>query len=101
VKQSRISLLILATLLATAAQAFPTKVKLTADPNFLSSEGTQVVVSTNKGQITVGMNHPAYSAFTKVKKGACLNLETDSESYVEFGKKMDWSGISSVYKTRC
>ena len=86
---------------SSAALAYPTKVKLTADPNFANSDGVEVFVATTKGSHTIGYKVPAYMAFTKLRKGACVNLETDSESWVEFNKKLDQSGISAVYKTRC
>lgn len=90
-----------AMLVTSSAIAFPTKVKLTADPNYANSDGAEVFVATNKGSLTISIKHPAYEAFGKLRKGACLNLETDSESNIEFNKKVDWSGISSVFKTRC
>lgn len=99
-KLSLLTLLALATI-SSAALAFPTKVKLTADPNFANSDGTEVFVATNKGSLTISLKHPAYQAFTKLHKGACVNLETSSESWIEFNKKLDQSGISEVYKAHC
>ena len=86
---------------ATAALAFPTKVKVLQEPNLLSSEGTELLLTTNKGTITVSYRHRAYQPLTKFKKGQCLILETESESDIEFNRKLDGSGVSSVVKTRC
>ncbi len=88
-------------LAATAAFAFPTKVKVLKEPNFMSSDGTEVVLTTNKGTVTVPYKHRAYNALKTVKKGQCLNLETDSESEVEFNLKVDQSGLSAVFKVAC
>ncbi len=96
------SFLICAVLLAaSSAFAFPTKVKLLKAPDLLSSEGTEVVVTTNKGTVTTSYRHPAYQALSRAKKGQCLTLETDSESTVDFGKKLDASGVSTVTNARC
>ena len=60
-----------------------------------------MVVRTNKGTISVSSKYPAYQALARVKKGQCLTLETDSESDIEFNKKVDLSGVSSVYSAKC
>ena len=38
---------------------------------------------------------------TKVKKGQCLILETNTETEVEFNKKPGLSGVASIQKVRC
>lgn len=96
------SLLAFAALLVTSsAIAFPTKVKLLKAPDLMSSEGTEVVITTNKGTVTTSYRHPAYQALSRARKGECLNLETDSESTVNFGMKLDASGVSTVTRVRC
>ncbi|MCY1173861.1 hypothetical protein D9M73_140400 [compost metagenome] len=88
-------------LAATAASAFPTKVKMTKDADLASSEGVYVQVTTNKGRVTVNNKWPAYRVLSRAKKGECYILETDSESTVDFNMKPDESGVSTVTKTRC
>lgn len=84
-----------------SALAFPAKVKVLKTPDLANSEGTQVVVKTDKGTIAVSSKFPAYQALSRVKVGQCLTLETDSESDIEFNKKLDHSGVSSVYSVKC
>lgn len=84
-----------------SAQAFPTKVTITKNPDLASSEGAQVVAFTNKGTVTVSSKYPAYKILANSKKGECYILETDSESVMDFNKKTDRSEVSTVKKTRC
>lgn len=101
-KAFKASLLACAALLvASSAFAFSTKVKVLKAPDLTSSEGTEVVLTTNKGTVTTSYRHPAYKALSRAKKGECLNLETDAESTVDFGKKLDASGVSMVTEVRC
>lgn len=93
---------VLMLLTVTAANSFPTKVKLLKDPNYASSEGVSVLVTTDKGTIEEGMNEwGVYDAFSKAKKGSCYILETESESQVKFNKKVDKSDVRSIKKTSC
>ena len=86
----------------SVANAFPTKIKLLQDPNYARSEGTSVLVTTDKGTIEEGMNDwGVYDAFEKAKKGQCYIFETETESTVKFNKKLDQSGIKSIKKTNC
>lgn len=86
----------------STANAFPTKVKLLKDPNYASTEGTSVIVTTDKGTIEEGQNAwGVYDAFDKAKKGECYNFETETESEVKFNKKLDKSGVKSIKKVKC
>jgi len=99
---SRIFAFVLIVLFATIANAYPTKVKLLKDPNYASTEGTSVIVTTDKGTIEEGMNDwGVYDAFKKAKKGQCYVFETETESDVEFNKKIDKSGVKSIKKVKC
>lgn len=89
------------TLTTVVAAAFPTKVKVLKEPNLASSEGIEVVLTTNKGTITASHKHPVYKALGQAKKGQCLMLETESESTADFNRKVDASGVNSVSKTKC
>jgi hypothetical protein len=88
-------------ILATSANAFPTKVKLTQDPNFAMTEGTSVTLFTDKGKLEFGMKSHLYNSFDSAKKGQCFIFETESESTTEFNKKVDKSLAVSVTKTSC
>ena len=86
----------------SAANAFPTKVKLLKDPNYASTEGTSVIVTTDKGTIEEGQNAwGVYDSFEKAKKGECYTFETETESEVKFNKKLDKSGVKSIKKVSC
>ena len=86
----------------TAANSFPTKVKLLKDPNYASTEGTSVIVTTDKGTIEEGQNQwGVYDAFEKAKKGSCYIFETETESNVKFNKKLDKSDVRSIKKVNC
>lgn len=87
--------------LATSANAFPTKVKLTDDANYLMTEGESVTLFTNKGKIEFSTKSPLYNFFSTAKKGQCFILETDSESTADFNKGMDKSMVNTVTKTSC
>lgn len=90
-----------ALLTASSAFAFSTKVKVLKAPDLNSSEGTEVVLTTNKGTVTTSYRHPAYKALSRARKGDCLNLETETESIPEFNQKLDRSGVMTVTKVRC
>ena len=86
----------------SVAHAYPTKVKLLKDPIYASTEGTSVIVTTDKGTIQEGMNPwGVYDAFEKAKKGQCYIFETETESTVQFNKKLDKSGVRSIKKVSC
>ena len=87
--------------IAMTAMAYPTTVKLLKEPDLASSKGAQAIVRTSKGTIAVSSKYPAYQQLAKVKAGQCLVLETFSESYVEFNKKVDQSGVASAEVTKC
>ena len=81
--------------------AFPTKVKVLKAPDVASSEGTELVLTTNKGTVTVSSQQAAYQQLLSVRKGQCLILESESESDIEFNQKLNRSGLSSIKKTNC
>ncbi|MDI1269482.1 MAG: hypothetical protein PSV40_10345 [Polaromonas sp.] len=90
---------------ASMAMAFPTTVRLTANPQFVN-EGQEVVIRTNKGSVTASTGpegNQIYQAFTQkgAVKGACFILETERETDVEFNLKTDKSGASSAKKVNC
>jgi hypothetical protein len=89
-------------LVMSVANAFPTKVKLTQDADYYTTEGITVIVKTNKGTIEVDNGESGlYKSFTNAKKGTCFILETESESTVDFNKKVGLSKTSTVTKTKC
>lgn len=94
------SLLVLA---STCASAFPTKVKLTAAPDF-RNEGTELVLRTDKGTVSVTATdaEAVYQAFVSGgRKGECFVLETETETDVRFNVGIDKSGVRSVRKVAC
>lgn len=86
---------------AFSANAFPTTVKLLSDPNYTETEGETVVLQTNKGRLEFGMDTQIYNDIERAKKGQCYEFETETESNVEFNKRVDRSGAQSVTKVRC
>ena len=89
------------TICASSVLAFPTKVKVIKAPDLLSTEGQELGLTTNKGLVTVFSGQDVYMELTKVKKGQCLILETNTETEVEFNKKPGLSGVASIQKVRC
>lgn len=90
---------------ASMAMAFPTTVRLTANPQFIN-EGQEVVIRTNKGTVTASTGPDGgriYQVFTQkgTVKGACFVLETQTETDVEFNLKTDRSGAMSATRVSC
>lgn len=97
-----ISITILMLLSTTAANSLPTKVKLVEDPNYASTEGTSVIVTTDKGTIEEGADSwHVYEVFKRAKKGYCYILETETKSSVMFNKKADKSGVKFTKQVNC
>ena len=93
--------LIAALAVATSALAFPTKVRVTEKPDLLSSEGTEVFVKTNRGSVTIDYRNPVYHVLARAKVGQCFIFETETETNVDFNRKVNKSGLNTVTKSRC
>lgn len=87
--------------IASSAMAFPTKVKIMKEPDLASYEGTKVGIVTNRGSLLISYKDPAYNVMSRAKTGQCFILETDTEDTVNFNKKVDESGVSTIKKSRC
>jgi len=101
-KTTKYSFFVIALVVATAANAYSTKVKITKAPDFSHAGGKGLLVSTNKGTVAIEKRiEEVYSAFKDVKPGTCFILETESESTVEFNKPLGQSGTMTATKTKC
>lgn len=89
-------------LFTTAANSLPTKVKLVEDPNYTSTEGVTVLVSTDKVTIEEDADSwRVYEVFKRAKKEYCYILETETKSSVMFNKKADKSGVKFTKQVSC
>lgn len=93
--------LIAALAAASVASAFPTKVRVTAPPDMVSSSGTELVLKTNKGTVTVGYKDPSYQVLSRATVGQCFVFETETETTVDFNRKVNKSGLVTVNKAKC
>ena len=99
-KKTAVAILIGA--LSSVAMAFPTKVRLLADPDY-RHEGNELHLRTNKGKVIVSHeNQDVYAVFLQnARKGDCFVLETESDWLVEFNKALDESLVRSAAKIDC
>jgi phosphate-selective porin len=104
---SKLSLLVLALSMASAASAYSTKVKVTKEPDYTFASGKGLLVTTNKGTVAIekrlggAFDGDAYSSFKGAQPGNCFVLETESESTVEFNKSLGQSGAMTATKVKC